>query len=89
MWSTGGGNVVASAVTDASGNYTITDVGPGSFTLQEVVQSGWIITQPTNPTYYSFTSSSGVNVVGGIFGNFKTINVSGNVYNDQDGNGLQ
>jgi hypothetical protein len=82
-------HVVASAVSDANGNYTISGVGPGSFTLQEVVQSGWIITQPTNPSYYSFTSSSGVNVVGGIFGDFKTISVSGNVYNDQNGNGLR
>ncbi len=83
------GNVVASAVSDPSGNYTITGVGPGAFTLQEVVQPGWILTQPTNPSYYSFTTSSGVNVAGGIFGNFQTISVSGNVYNDQDGNGLR
>jgi protocatechuate 3,4-dioxygenase beta subunit len=82
-----GGNVVASGVSDAKGNYTITGVGPGSFTLQEVVQSGWIITQPTNPSYYSFTTSSGVNVVGGIFGDFHTVTVSGTVYNDLDGNG--
>ena len=84
-----GGTVVASAVSDANGNYTIPNVGPGSFTLQEVTQSGWVITQPVNPDYYSFTSSSGVNVVGGIFGNFHTITVSGNVYNDLDGNGLR
>ena len=84
-----GGNVVASALSDANGNYTITGVGPGSFTLNEVVQTGWTITQPTNPSYYSFTTSSGVNVVGGIFGNFQTITVSGNVYNDLDGNGLK
>jgi protocatechuate 3,4-dioxygenase beta subunit len=77
-----GGNVAASAVTDASGNYTITGVGPGSFTLQEVVQGGWNITQPTSPSHYSFTTSSGVNVVGGIFGNFQLVSVSGNVYND-------
>jgi protocatechuate 3,4-dioxygenase beta subunit len=82
-----GGKVVAHATTDASGNYTITGVGPGSFTLNEVTQTGWVITQPTNPNYYSFTTSSGVNVVGGIFGNFQTITVSGNVYNDQNGNG--
>jgi len=30
-----------------------------------------------------------VNVVGGIFGDFKTLSVSGNVYNDLDGNGLK
>jgi protocatechuate 3,4-dioxygenase beta subunit len=82
-------NVVASAVSDASGNYTITGVGPGSFTLQEVVQGGWIIAQPVNPSYYSLTTSSGGNVVGGIFGDFHTISVSGVVYNDIDGNGFE
>ena len=65
-----GQNVVGSALTDGSGNYTIPNLGPGSFTLAEVVQSGWIQTQPVNPDYYSFTTSSGVNIVGGIFGNF-------------------
>jgi protocatechuate 3,4-dioxygenase beta subunit len=84
-----GGNVVATATSDANGKYTITGVGPGSFTLQEVVQGGWVVTQPANPSYYSFTTSSGVNVTGGIFGNFETVSVSGNVYNDLDGNGLR
>lgn len=58
-----------SAVSDVNGNYTITGVGPGSFQLKEMVPAGWAITQPTSPNYYTFTSSSGVNVVGGIFGN--------------------
>ena len=84
-----GGTVVASAVSDSHGNYTFSNVGPGSFTLAEVVKSGWIQTQPVNPTYYSFTTSSGVNISGGIFGNFKSITVSGDVYNDLDGNGLR
>ena len=30
-----------------------------------------------------------MNVVGGIFGNFQTLTVSGNVYNDQNGDGLK
>jgi protocatechuate 3,4-dioxygenase beta subunit len=84
-----GGTVVASAVTNGSGKYTITGVGPGSFTLEEVLMSGWVITQPTNPSYYSFTTSSGSNVTGGVFGDYHAISVSGNVYNDQDGNGLR
>jgi protocatechuate 3,4-dioxygenase beta subunit/glutamine cyclotransferase len=83
------GAVVGTATTDANGNYTITGIGPGSFTLGEIVQSGWYQTQPTNPNYYSFTTSSGSNISGGIFGNFHTITVTGNVYNDLDGNGLR
>jgi hypothetical protein len=82
-----GGKVVASAFTDSSGNYTVTGVGPGSFTLSEVVQGGWAQIQPVNPGYYSFTSSSGINVVGGIFGDFQTVTVSGEVFNDLNGDG--
>ena len=61
-------NVVATANSDVSGNYTVSDVGPGSFTLHVLSLPGETITQPTSPDFYSFTSSSGVNVVGGIFG---------------------
>jgi hypothetical protein len=63
-------NVVGAALTDGLGNYTVPNIGPGSFTLAEVVQSGWTQTQPVSPSYYSFTTTSGVNIVGGIFGNF-------------------
>jgi protocatechuate 3,4-dioxygenase beta subunit len=83
-----GNSVVASATTDANGNYTIPGVGPGSYTLAEVLQSGWTITQPTNPSFYSVTTSSGVNAVGRIFGNVQpTENLSGLVYNDINGDG--
>ncbi len=71
------GDPVAHAVSDGSGNYTITGIGPGSYTLVETVQGGWVQTQPVNPGYYSFTTTSGVNVVGGIFGDFKTMSVVG------------
>jgi methionine-rich copper-binding protein CopC/protocatechuate 3,4-dioxygenase beta subunit len=81
------GNIVASATSDAHGNYTITGVGPGTFTLQEDVKTGWVITQPTNPTYYQFTTQSGTNKTGLAFGNFQLVTVSGSIYNDIDGNG--
>jgi len=84
-----GGTVVASALSNSQGDYTVTGVGPGSYTLAEVLQSGWIQTQPVNPTYYSFTTTSGVNITGGVFGNFKAVSVAGNVYNDLNGNGLK
>ena len=62
---------------------------PARSPLSRSCRAAGSMTQPVNPSYYSFTSSSGVNVVGGIFGNFHTITVSGNVYNDLDGNGLR
>ncbi len=63
-----GNNLVASAISDASGNYSVNDVGPGTFTLHVLPLPGETITQPTSPDFYSFASSSGVDVVGGIFG---------------------
>jgi hypothetical protein len=63
-----GDNFVASAASDTLGDYTIDNVGPGSFTLHIVSLPGETVTQPTSPDYYSFTSSSGVNVSGGVFG---------------------
>src|SRR6185436_16749855 len=34
-------NGVDSATTDANGNWSVPNVGPGSYTIQEVQQSGW------------------------------------------------
>jgi subtilisin family serine protease len=41
-------------VTDANGNYAFTDLEPGSYTVAEVMQSGWQQTSPANPTNKSF-----------------------------------
>ncbi len=42
------GPVSATAVTDASGNYSFTGLPAGTYTLCEVVQSGWHQTFPTS-----------------------------------------
>jgi len=61
-------NVVASATSDSSGDYTVEGVGPGSFTLHVVTLPGETVTQPTVPDYYSLTLFSGLNIQGGTFG---------------------
>jgi hypothetical protein len=63
------GDLIATTPTDSNGNYSFTNVGPGSFRLTETVQSGWTETQPTSPGYYSFDGVSGVNITDGDFGN--------------------
>jgi hypothetical protein len=68
-------NVVAVGTTDPFGNYTITNIGPGSYKLDEVVENGWVQTQPINPFYYSFTATSGVDISGGVFGNHQSSTV--------------
>jgi hypothetical protein len=62
------GNVAFSAVTDSSGNYSFNGVFPGTFTVAEVLQSGWTQTQPVNPPVYTVTTQSGQNVSGLVFG---------------------
>jgi hypothetical protein len=63
--------VIASTLTNSSGTYSFSGVGPGKYTLEEVPQSGWNLTQPTPTDAYSFTTTSGTNQVGLNFGNFQ------------------
>ena len=80
------GTVDATAVTDASGNYSFTNLGPATYRLREVQQAGW--TQTTaNPA--DVTLVSGQNVAGINFGNFQNIAVSGQKFNDLDGDGIK
>jgi hypothetical protein len=65
-----GGIVVASATTDASGNYSFSGVGPGSWSVGQVVQTNWVQTQPFYPVNYSFTGKSGHNLSALVFGDF-------------------
>ena len=58
------GNIVATTTSDANGNYEFDNLFPGTFIVEEVVQSGWTQTQPVNPDYYEFTTQSGLNETG-------------------------
>ncbi len=83
------GTLVATTTSDASGHYSFANLPSAVFTIEEVVQPGWYITEPTNPPgTYTLTPPAGSVVTGLDFGNFKAITVSGNVYNDLDGNGV-
>ncbi len=82
-----GGLLIGSMLTDSSGNYSFSDVGPGNDTIQEVTPSGWIVTQPVSPPYYAVTTSSGQSTTGLDFGNFQLVTITGEVFNDLNGNG--
>ena len=62
----GGGSVP----TDASGNYSICNVGPGPHVVTETPQAGWLTTQPSGGNY-TFNGASGLAVTGQDFGNFQ------------------
>ena len=55
-------------LSDSNGNYSLSGVGGGSYIVAQVVQTNWVQTQPLFPTVYSFTTQSGVNLVGLNFG---------------------
>ena len=65
------GNLVATTTSDANGDFEFDSLFPGTFVVEEIVQSGWTQTQPVNPNYYSFTTQSGLNETGLNFGNYQ------------------
>ena len=83
------GKVVALATSGATGTYAFANEVPGTYTVAEVLETGWAITQPASPGTYTKVANSGNSFASLNFGNFAAITVSGNVYNDLDGNGLK
>jgi hypothetical protein len=66
-----------STVTNADGQYTFSNLGPGEYAIQEVNQKGWIQTFPTTP--YAVNLKAGEKLTGINFGNYfelPTINLS-------------
>ena len=79
-----GSNVVASTTTLSNGSYTFANVGPGTFSVSQLLPSGWM---QTGGGSSSFSTVSGQNVAGGNFGDFELDPISGTVYTDVTGNG--
>jgi Ca2+-binding RTX toxin-like protein len=93
---------IKTATTDASGNYSISDVGPGTYTLREVFPtpaSDWLQTFPVPPAITTLTPVSGTDITNVTnpntganptnFGNFKLGKISGKKFNDLNANGAQ
>jgi hypothetical protein len=81
------GPVTTSSTTDENGNYTFTNLLAGDYTVSEVVQNGWTQTYPSETLTYSVNIISGANSTEKNFGNFELGIVSGNVWEDNNGNG--
>jgi protocatechuate 3,4-dioxygenase beta subunit len=82
------GNVIATTTSAADGSYSFSGITAGNYLIEEVNQAGWYQTDPVDPPgWYSLTANSGSSMSGLNFGNFALVNVTGNVYNDTNGNG--
>jgi methionine-rich copper-binding protein CopC len=80
------GNVLESTVTAADGTYSL-PVAPGTYTVQETIQSGWIATAPNSSGSTSVTVTTTGQIVSGVdFGNFQLVSISGTVFNDINDN---
>lgn len=79
-----GATVIASTTTASDGSFSFANVGPGSYTVSHVVQSGWI--QTAGVGGYSVVAQSGQNVGGDNFADFQNFTIGGTVYNDATGN---
>src|SRR5262249_52443817 len=79
------GNVLTTQVTDSNGNYSFASLLPTTYRVREVLQTGFIQTT-ANPA--DIVTGSGTNSIGVNFGNFQPISISGQVFQDNNENGL-
>jgi hypothetical protein len=73
-----------STLTDSAGNYSFKTLSAGSYRIRANVASGWRRTTPSSG-YYDFTLSSGGVASAKNFGMTQKVLISGNVFNDADG----
>ena len=89
--------------TDASGNYSFGDLGPGDYIVCEDLPAGWVQTFPNAPGGevidtcdevagqaewgYAFSATSGEDEINNDFGNFELIDKSGTKLEDVNGDG--
>ena len=86
------GNVVATAVTDADGQYCFTGVPMGTYTVEEVNQPGWAQTQPSPGPYTVTLTPEKPDDKGYAFGNRPAEEpgqICGVKFQDKNGNGVQ
>ena len=86
LYKNGGTTAVASTVTASNGTYSFTNLGPGTYSVQEVVPAG--TTQTGGNAGYTVSATSGTNSTGNNFDDFQNISISGTKYNDITGNGF-
>src|SRR6185503_17572939 len=81
------GTLVASTTTAADGSYSFDNLGPGTYFVQETVPTGY--TQTGGNTGYVVVVTSGLNSTGNNFDNFQLGAISGQKFQDINGDGTK
>jgi len=85
-----GDTVVATTTTGPDGSYAFTEIAPGTYTVEEVVQDGWSQSYPASPGSHTVTLVSGVAGPANIdFGNMHATGFGGMKFEDLNGNGAK
>jgi hypothetical protein len=80
--------VFATATTAAgTGGYSFANLAPGRYFVQQVTSAGAI--QTFGPAFYTVVAASGTDVPDQDFGNFTLISISGEVFDDANGDGVR
>ncbi len=81
--------MLATTTTDVNGDYSFPDLGPGTYTVAEELQPGWVQTAPPPPGTYTVTGDERPGRQRpDLFGNYQLVTYAGTVYNDLNGNGV-
>jgi len=78
------GSLFKTTTSDSAGYFEFADLAPGTYTISEALQDGWIQTEPTPPGTYSVSLMS-CSVTDRDFGNFEEATVTVYKYEDADG----
>ena len=76
------------ALSDANGHYAISGLAAGSYTLRDVVQSGYYPSIPSSGSL-AVTLADGQSLASQNFGNGQFASISWTTFNDQNGDGIR
>ncbi len=78
--------------TDASGNFSFSNLAAGTYVLSEVVPTGFVQTAPPSPGTFTVNLAAGQSATGFLFGNQQLVagtgSISGTKFLDLDANGV-
>jgi hypothetical protein len=76
------------AISDASGNYSITSIAGGPSEIREVLQAGWFQSAPAAGEHAIDIVSNGQGFTGRDFGNYQIATITGRKWDDLDADGV-